>query len=85
MTARASASRPCPARCTGDSGTPRRTQNSSSAGTLITASIHRQLSAAGSSPVETSPHSVTPIGHQASSAVSTRPRYRRGANSPTSA
>ena len=82
ITSRASASRPLRTRNSGDSGTDRRIQNTSSAGITMIPSISRQL-CSGSIADDASPHSVAPTGHHMSSAVSTRPRTFRGVNSAT--
>ena len=83
MTRRASASRPLRTRYSGDSGTPRRAQNSNSAGRIINTSIQRQFPETGARSVADAPASVVPTGHQPSIADSTRPRCRRGENSLT--
>jgi hypothetical protein len=64
---------------------PRRTQNSSSAGSTMSVSIQRQLPDTGTRKVAESPASVVPTGHQPSIAASTRPRCFFGENSLTSA
>ena len=85
ITLAASSRRPFRIRNSGDSGTLRRIQNTSRAGSTITSMVRRQSAKAAMSPAETKPHRAAPTGHQPSIAVRTRPRCLRGVNSPTSA
>jgi hypothetical protein len=85
MTLAASSRRPLRIRNSGDSGTLRRTQNTSRAGSTMTIMVRRQSANAATSQADTKPHSAAPTGHQPSMAVRTLPRCFRGVNSPTSA